>query len=194
MKTLKCHWCFLIRLFNCHGWTVLSSVWLLYITLYHVIQKFEPLYELIWFKHLKESWWSALSVVPYSIAVAPTAISILKNSIGEDIAVLYDSRRGFTPASTIEVWKTVWTHLAPYSLKSEICQIFRNKYVFNKKNFQVEIWKMAWTRLAPCPLRGNWPSGNNPPICKASSEENGTVPISCLNDLETQERELWKLS
>ena len=61
-------------------------------------------------------------------------------------AVLYDSRRGFTPASTIEVWKTVWTRLAPYSMKSEICQIFCNKYVVNKKTFKLKSGK--WLGLA----------------------------------------------
>ena len=82
MKTLKCHWCVLIRLFNCHSWTVLGSVWVLYIILSHVIHTFEPLFELIWFKHSKESWWSALSVVPYSTAVAPAAISFEQISLG----------------------------------------------------------------------------------------------------------------
>ena len=28
---------------------------------------------------------------------------------------------------------------------TEIGQIFHNKYIFNKKTFQVEIWKMDWT-------------------------------------------------
>ena len=33
----------------------------------------------------------------------------------------------------------------------------------------------CWTRLASYPLQyGNWPWWNNPAICKASSEENGT--------------------
>ena len=33
----------------------------------------------------------------------------------------------------------------------------------------------CWTRLAPDPLQyGNWPWWNNPAICKASSEQNGT--------------------
>ena len=87
-KTLKCHWRVLIRPFNCHSWAVLSSVWLLYITLYHVIHTFESLHELIWFlKHSKESWWSALTVVPYSIAVAPTSISFEKKFVGEDMLI-----------------------------------------------------------------------------------------------------------
>ena len=166
MKTLKCHWCVLIRLFNCHSWTVLSSVWVLFITLYNVIHTFESLHELIWFKHSKESWWSALSVVPYSITVAPTSISFEKNSLGKIC--------WFTPASTIEIWKTVWTRLAPYSLKSEIWEIFRNKYVFNKNKLSSWNLENGLDSLPPYPLPGNWPWEKNPPICKASFEENGT--------------------
>ena len=137
MKTLECHWCILIRLFNCHSWTVLGSVWVLYIILSHVIHTFESLFELIWFKHSKESWWSALSVVPYSTAVAPAAISFEQISLG--------------------------TICCPIGQQAQI------HIGFHSWNL-----KMAWTRLAPYPLRGNWPWGNNPPISKASSEENGT--------------------
>ena len=158
MKTLKCHWCVLIRLFNCHSWTVLGSVWVLHIILSHVIHTFEPLFELIWFKHSKESWWSAVSVVPYSTAVAPAAISFEQISLG--------------------------TICCPIGQQAQI------HIGFHSWNL-----KMAWTRLAPYPLRGNWPWGNNPPICKASSEENGTGhwPVSCLNDSDTQERGLKKV-
>ena len=54
----------------------------------------------------------------------------------------------------------------------EIGQIFHNKYIFNgKKTFQVEIllyyqhttWKLTLMKI-----------DNNPLICKASPEENGT--------------------
>ena len=44
----------------------------------------------------------------------------------------------------------------------------------------------CWTRLASYPLQyGNWPWWNNPPICKDSSEENGTGQYA-----EPQERGL----
>ena len=84
----------------------------------------------------------------------------------------------------------------------EMGQIFRNKYIFNKKNFQVEIWKMVWTILhwtrheifswkitCPCTMSQTRLTRlallhihynmeidliNNPPIHKASSEESGT--------------------
>ena len=60
------------------------------------------------------------------------------------------------------------------NLKARIHTGFQLLY-FNKNTFQVEIWNMVWTRFVQYPLQhGNWPWWNNPTICKASSEENGT--------------------
>ena len=88
---------------------------------------FEPLYELI-----KKANDQLFRWYPTLLQWLPLPFHLKKFLWGR-YAVLYDSRRGFTPASTIEIWKTVWTRLTPYPLKSEICQIFRNKFVLDKK-------------------------------------------------------------
>ena len=49
----------------------------------------------------------------------------------------------------------------------------------------------CWTRLASYPLQyGNWPWWNNPAICKASSEENGTGQYSGPHEKRTLGPEL----
>ena len=69
-------------------------------------------------------------------------------------------RHGSTPVST----------LLPKSVGFFIINIFLVIIMLSKLKSG-----KCWTRLASYPLHyENWPWWNNPPICKASSEENGT--------------------
>ena len=74
-----------------------------------------------------------------------------------------------------------------FPLFTEIGRIFHHKYIslVIKMLSKLKSGK-CWTRLASYPLQyGNWPWWNNPPICKDSSEENGTGQYA-----EPQERGL----
>ena len=58
---------------------------------------------------------------------------------------------------------------------TQIGRIFHNKYIFSNKNaFQVEIWKMLDSPCLISTTKWKLTWWNNPAICKASSEENGT--------------------
>ena len=70
-------------------------------------------------------------------------------------------------------WAGTNPHRFPPSYR--IGTIFHNKYIFSNKNaFQVEIWKMLDSPCLISTTKWKLTWWNNPAICKASSEENGT--------------------
>ena len=87
-------------------------------------------------------------------------LGCLPNLPGEKLIVGFRLDYLYILDDSLQAW--IYTGLHCFT---EIGQISHSTYIFNKKNFQVEILRNK---------HGNSPWWNHPPICKASSEENGT--------------------